>query len=77
MVLKKQAEAAAVDANTLAYNRKYLQDGGKDIQVLDSIGPLPPYPIVVNNRLDGEHKCCLQSHLMKPGQSAKHGMALH
>ena len=54
MVLTKQAEAAAVDANTLAYNKKYLQDGGKDIVVLDSIGPLPPYPIVVNSRLDGK-----------------------
>ena len=55
MVLTKQAEAAAIDSNTLACNRKYLQDGGKDIQVLHSIGPLPPYPVVVNNRLDGEY----------------------
>ena len=54
MVLTKQAEAAAVDANTLAYNKKYLQDGGKDIVVLESIGPLPPYPIVINSRLDGK-----------------------
>lgn len=52
MVLTKQAEAAAIDANTLACNKKYLQDGGKDIKVLYSIGPLPPYPIVVNNRLN-------------------------
>jgi ABC-type phosphate/phosphonate transport system substrate-binding protein len=57
MVLTKQAEAAAIDANTLFCNQKYLQDGGKDIQVLESIGPLPPYPIVVNKRLDGEYKC--------------------
>ncbi|KDR08778.1 uncharacterized protein LOC110839251 isoform X2 [Zootermopsis nevadensis] len=65
MVLTKQAEAAAVDANTLAYNKKYLQDGGKDIQVLESIGPLPPYPIIVNNRIDGEHKGCLQCYFKK------------
>nr|CAD7261582.1 unnamed protein product [Timema shepardi] len=51
MVLTKQAEASAVDANTLAYNKKYLQDGGKDVIVLESIGPLPPYPIVANKRL--------------------------
>jgi ABC-type phosphate/phosphonate transport system substrate-binding protein len=63
MVVTKQAEAAAVDANALACNKKYLQDGGKDIQVLESIGPLPSYPIVVNTRLNGEHKCCLQSWL--------------
>ena len=55
MVQTKQAEAAAVDANTLACNKKYLQDGGKDVQVLCSIGPLPPYPIVVNNRLESEY----------------------
>ncbi|XP_049807482.1 uncharacterized protein LOC126250043 [Schistocerca nitens] len=56
MVLTKQAEAAAVDSNTLAYNKRYLQDQGKDVLVLDSIGPLPPYPIVVNSRMDGELK---------------------
>lgn len=54
MVLSKQAEAAAIDANTFSYNKKYLQDGGKDIIVLDSVGPLPPYPIVVNSRLPGK-----------------------
>ncbi|XP_069684199.1 probable phosphite transport system-binding protein PtxB isoform X2 [Periplaneta americana] len=67
MVLTKQAEAAAVDANTLAYNKKYLQDGGKDIQVLDSIGPLPPYPIVINSRMDGNlKKKILQAILKMP-----------
>lgn len=55
MVLSKQAEAAAIDANTLAFNKKYLQDGGKDIIVLESIGPLPPYPIVINSRLSSEY----------------------
>jgi ABC-type phosphate/phosphonate transport system substrate-binding protein len=57
MVLTKQAEAAAIDANALACNKNYLQDEGKDIQVLHSIGPLPPYPVVVNNRLDSEYGC--------------------
>lgn len=56
MVLTKQAEAAAVDANTLAYNKKYLQDGGKDVIVLDSIGPLPPYPILINSRISAQFK---------------------
>ena len=55
MVHTKQAEAAAIDANTLTHNREYLQDGGKDVQVLCSFGPLPPYPIVVNNQLDSEY----------------------
>ncbi|XP_046389623.1 uncharacterized protein LOC124158530 [Ischnura elegans] len=51
MVLSKKAEAACVDANTFACVKKYLQDQGKDIEVLESLGPLPPYPIVVNSRL--------------------------
>ncbi|XP_068085021.1 probable phosphite transport system-binding protein PtxB [Anabrus simplex] len=65
MVLTKQAEAAAVDANTLAYNKKYLQDGGKDILVLDSLGPLPPYPIVINSRLKDDMKKKLTQAFMK------------
>lgn len=65
MVLTKQAEAAAVDANTLAYNKKYLQDRGKDIVVLDSIGLLPPYPIVINSRLDGKLKKELEEAFLK------------
>nr|CAD7431937.1 unnamed protein product [Timema monikensis] len=60
MVLTKQAEASAVDANTLAYNKKYLQDGGKDVIVLESIGPLPPYPIVVNKRLSDAYAVSFQ-----------------
>ena len=59
MVHTKQAEAAAIDANTLTCNREYLQDAGKDVQVLCSIGPLPPYPIVVNNRLESEYNSYL------------------
>ncbi|KAE8737663.1 hypothetical protein FOCC_FOCC016871 [Frankliniella occidentalis] len=65
MVLSKQAEAAAVDANTLSYNKKYLQDKGKDIIVLESFGPLPPYPIVVNSRLSATMKEKITQALLK------------
>uniref|UniRef100_A0A1B6KMP1 Uncharacterized protein n=1 Tax=Graphocephala atropunctata TaxID=36148 RepID=A0A1B6KMP1_9HEMI len=65
MVLQKQAEAAAVDSNTLAYNKVHLQDRGKDLFVLDSLGPLPPYPIVVNTRLPGELKSKLSAAFLK------------
>jgi ABC-type phosphate/phosphonate transport system substrate-binding protein len=56
MVLTKQAEWASVDSTTLLYSKKYMQDGGKDIEILKSIGPLPPYPVVVNSRLPEELK---------------------
>ncbi|XP_077291548.1 phosphonates-binding periplasmic protein-like isoform X2 [Arctopsyche grandis] len=56
MVISKQAEWASVDATTLLSSKKLMQDGGKDLVVLKSIGPLPPYPIVVNKRLSDEVK---------------------
>ncbi|KAG8232788.1 hypothetical protein J437_LFUL012681 [Ladona fulva] len=65
MVLSKQADAACVDANTLAYNKKYLQDKGKDIEVLESLGPLPPYPIVANKRLPEPAKQRITEALLK------------
>lgn len=53
MVLSKQAEWAAVDSTTLLYSKKYMQDGGKDITILETLGRLPPYPIVINSKLPG------------------------
>lgn len=53
MVLTKQVDWAAVDATTLLYSKKYMQDGGKDITTLETLGRLPPYPIVVNAKLPG------------------------
>ncbi|XP_046966027.1 uncharacterized protein LOC124534306 [Vanessa cardui] len=51
MVLSKQADWATVDSTTLLYSKKLMQDGGKDIITLETLGRLPPYPIVVNSRL--------------------------
>ena len=58
MVLSKQAEWAAVDSTTLLFTKKFMYDGGKDIITLETLGRLPPYPIVVNSRLKG--RCYLQ-----------------
>jgi hypothetical protein len=55
MVLSKQAEWAAVDSTTLLYSKKFMHDGGKDITLLETLGRLPPYPIVVNTRLEGNY----------------------
>lgn len=54
MVLSKQADWAAVDSTTLLYSKKFMQDGGKEIITLETLGRLPPYPIVVNSRLPGK-----------------------
>lgn len=53
MVLSKQAEWAAVDSTTLLFSKKLMYDGGKDIITLETLGRLPPYPIVVNSKLGG------------------------
>jgi ABC-type phosphate/phosphonate transport system substrate-binding protein len=54
MVRSKQADAAAVDANALAHvNKNLLEKDTGEIKVLTSIGPLPPYPILVNATLPG------------------------
>lgn len=55
MVLSKQADWAAVDSTTLLYSKKFMQDGGKDILILETLGRLPPYPIVVNPKLPSEY----------------------
>lgn len=55
MVLTKQVEWASVDATSLLYSKKYMQDGGRDIVILKSIGPLPAYPVVINSRLPGNY----------------------
>lgn len=54
MVLQKKAQAGAVDANSLQFHKAFLPDGGKDLYVLDSLGPLPPYAILVDKRLGVE-----------------------
>ncbi|XP_071446365.1 uncharacterized protein [Hetaerina americana] len=68
MVLSKQAEAACVDANTFACVKRYLQDQGKDIEVLESLGPLPPYPVVVNSRLNDATKRQIVESFLKLNQ---------
>ncbi|XP_075220057.1 uncharacterized protein LOC142323761 [Lycorma delicatula] len=65
MVVNKQAQAGAVDANSLQYQRQFLHDGGKDIYILDSLGPLPPYPILINSRLDAKLKTKITEALLE------------
>ncbi|KAI8436875.1 hypothetical protein MSG28_010328 [Choristoneura fumiferana] len=65
MVLTKQADWAAVDSTTLLYSKKYMHDGGKDITTLETLGRLPPYPIVVNSQLPDEIKNAITEALIK------------
>ncbi|XP_072156510.1 probable ABC transporter phosphonate/phosphite binding protein PhnD2 isoform X2 [Bemisia tabaci] len=76
MVQQKQAEAAAVDANVLAYNQKKLPDYGKDISVLTSLGPLPPYPIVISKKVSGELKSKIVEALLKATKTRLWGKRL-
>ncbi|CAG9561830.1 unnamed protein product [Danaus chrysippus] len=81
MVLTKQADCAAVDSTTLLYSKKFMQDGGKDIVTLETLGRLPPYAIVVNSRLpDNLKKAMTEALLTVPcdlyykRQFAKYGL---
>lgn len=56
MVLSRQADWAAVDSTTLLNSKKFMYDGGKDIITLETLGRLPPYPIIVNSKLNGVYK---------------------
>lgn len=77
MVLQKQAEASAVDSTCLAYYRKsLLPKTAEDIFVLDSLGILPPYPIVVNSRLSDDMKRKMAEALMKSTQTRLWGERL-
>jgi len=51
MVLNKQTDAAAVDSNCLQIFLDRNPSFRDQISVLTSWGPLPPYPIVVNNNM--------------------------
>lgn len=69
MVLSKQAEWAAVDSTTLLFSKKFMYDGGKDIITLETLGRLPPYPIVVNAKLSDEIKKAIINALLRLPQT--------
>ncbi|XP_050350828.1 uncharacterized protein LOC126773757 [Nymphalis io] len=69
MVLSKQADWAAIDSTTLLYSKKFMQDGGKDIITLETLGRLPPYPVVANRRLPDDIKNGITKALLTLPQS--------
>ncbi|XP_075977545.1 phosphonates-binding periplasmic protein-like [Anticarsia gemmatalis] len=71
MVLSKQAEWAAVDSTTLLYSKKFMYDGGKDIITLETLGRLPPYPIVANAKLAEITKKAIINALLNLPQTLK------
>lgn len=56
MILDKKADAAAVDSNCLKNFLTQHPEAKKNLQVLESWGPLAPYPILINKRVDGDLK---------------------
>ncbi|CAG0885216.1 unnamed protein product [Darwinula stevensoni] len=64
MVLMKQAEASAVDANALANWAAHNPRLATEISVVDTWGPTPPYAIVVSKSLPGELKSKLTEVLL-------------
>lgn len=72
-VIEKKVEAAAVDANSLAFFLKKNPDLAKEIDVLTSWGPLPPYACVVRSNLNDAvksslHNCLYEMHTTDIGE---------
>ncbi|KAG8182077.1 hypothetical protein JTE90_008612 [Oedothorax gibbosus] len=59
MVIGKKVEAAAVDANCLKFFQERNPELAKEVEVFTSWGPLPPYPIVVNSKMEASLKSSL------------------
>lgn len=53
-VVEKKVEAAAVDANALAFFIERNPLLAEEIEILTSWGPLPPYACVVRTALPGK-----------------------
>lgn len=76
MVLNKQVDAAAVDANCLSLfmdRNPFYKD---KIVVIESWGILPPYPIVVRKSLDADIKAALMDALLTMHESEDGAKAL-
>uniref|UniRef100_L7M580 Putative abc transporter n=1 Tax=Rhipicephalus pulchellus TaxID=72859 RepID=L7M580_RHIPC len=65
MVLNKQVDAAAVDANCLALFFDRNPSYKDKVFVIESWGSLPPYPIVVRKALPQETKLALKDALLE------------
>ncbi|XP_064459212.1 uncharacterized protein LOC135369652 [Ornithodoros turicata] len=64
MILDQQVDAAAVDANCLALFLDRNPAYKEKLVVIDSWGPLPPYPIVMKKELPEELKSSIASALL-------------
>jgi len=56
LLQSKRAEVAVVDSNTLSFYLKQHPSVAEEMCVLESLGPLPPYPIVIRKTLPGKVK---------------------
>ena len=70
MVASRQADVASVDSNVLGYALAKNPALAKDIHVFTSIGPLPPYPIMVRSSMPTEEKKAICDALLQLDQVA-------
>lgn len=76
MIVQKQADAAAVDANCAATYLKRNPLAKNEVFCLESWGPLPPYPIVVNSRMPDHLKKKIVNALLSMDQHPVWGKKL-
>ncbi|KAI9562702.1 hypothetical protein GHT06_010156 [Daphnia sinensis] len=56
MVASRKADVASVDSNVLAFAMTKNPALAHDLHIFTSIGPLPPYPIMVRSSMTAEEK---------------------
>ncbi|XP_034941557.1 uncharacterized protein [Chelonus insularis] len=64
MVAAKQAEVGVLEAPVINCH-KYNVPGVNGLLVLDSLGPLPPYQIMVNQKLSAKQRDDIKTHLLR------------
>ena len=69
MVASRQADVASVDSNVLRYTLAKNPVLLKDVHVFDSIGPLPPYPIMVRASMPVDQKQAICKALLEMDQA--------
>ncbi|XP_030847470.1 uncharacterized protein LOC591494 [Strongylocentrotus purpuratus] len=64
MVADKKVDAAAINSTTLSYQMKKHPSLAEKLHIMDSWGPLPVHPMVVNSRMSAELKSEIANHLL-------------
>ncbi|KAK7087184.1 uncharacterized protein [Littorina saxatilis] len=76
LILNGRADAAAIDSNTISGYKMEHPEKMERLHTIMSLGPMPIYPIVFNNRLSAELKSSITKALLGITQKPEWGQRL-